>query len=61
MKKAILFLILSCIAVHAWIPMAVVPPKDTVSLGGLPTIAGDAMPSAATTATIRRTPTALVF
>ena len=61
MKKAILFLILSCIAVHAWIPMAVVPPKGTVSLGPLPTIAGDAMPSTATTAAIHRTPTALVF
>ena len=61
MKKALLFLILSCIAVHAWIPMAVVPPKGTVSLGPLPTIAGDTMPSAATTAAIHRTPTALVF
>ncbi len=61
MKKAILFLILSCIAVHAWIPMAVVPPKGTVSLGPLPTIAGDAMPTAATTAAIHRTSTALVF
>ena len=61
MKKAFLFLILSCIAVHAWIPMAVVPPKDTVSLGGLPTIAGDTMPSTATTAAIHRTSTALVF
>ena len=61
MKKVILFLILSCIAVHAWIPMAVVPPKGTVSLGPLPTIAGDAMPSVATTAAIHSTSTAVVF
>ena len=54
MRKAFLLLILSCIAVHAWIPMAVVPPNGNVSIGALPAIAGDAMPAAATTATIRR-------
>ena len=61
MRKTFLFLILSCIAVHAWIPMAVVPPNGNVSIGALPTIAGDAMPAAATTATIRRDATSLIF
>ena len=61
MKKSFLLLILSCIAVHAWIPMAVIPPNGSVSLGNLPTIAGDAMPSAATTATIYRDATSLIF
>ncbi|MBR6076173.1 MAG: carbohydrate-binding family 9-like protein, partial [Victivallales bacterium] len=61
MRKAFLFLLLSCFAVHAWIPMAVVPPNGNVSLGRLPTIAGDAMPTAATIAFISRDATSIIF
>ncbi len=61
MRKAFLFLIMSCIAVHAWIPMAVVPPNGNVSLGRLPAIAGDAMPAAATIAFIGRDATSIIF
>ena len=61
MKKAILFLILSCLVAYAWIPLAIVPPKGNVSLGNLPAIAGDTMPAAATTVTIRRDATSLIF
>ena len=61
MKKAILFLILSCLVAYAWIPLAIVPPKGNVSLGNLPAIAGDTMPATATTVTIRRDATSLIF
>ena len=61
MKKTILLLLLSCFAVHAWIPMAVVPPNGNASLGRLPAIAGDAMPAAATTAAIRRGAASIMF